>query len=48
MWRDFTFIFQMKPFPLIVLKRGDCIQVSSVCKPNEGCVPAERPRAPDL
>ena len=48
MWRKFPFVFQMKPFPLIVLKRGDSSQVSSVCKSNKGCVPAERPQAPDL
>lgn len=42
MKRDCPFVFQMKPFPLIVLKRGGCIQVSSVCKSNEGYIPAER------
>lgn len=35
MWTDFPLVFQMKPFSLIVLTRGDCIQVSSVCKSNE-------------
>lgn len=44
MWTDFPLVFQMKPFSLIVLTRGDCIQVSSVCKSNE--VQAETPRAP--
>lgn len=45
MWTNFPLVFQMKPFSLIVLTRGDCIQVTAMCKSNE--VQAERPKTPD-
>lgn len=45
MWTNFPLVFQMKPFSLIVLTRGDCIQVTAMCKAIK--VQAGRPKTPE-